>query len=322
MANGNEVEYYHHDLFGTSKDSRERIMIIVGLHGGLGNQMFQYAMGRAVALRHGTTLRFDLRGVEGDAKRAYGLPVWRIAGQPASRMDVLRMRVLNKLSRALHPSAPYYKHTVIFERDFRFDSNLLEAKRDCWLFGYWQSGKYFNAVADQIRTDFTPANEISSASRAVEREILASGNRSVFMHIRRGDYLQEPHAQAHGGCSVGYYLRAADLIAQQVPDPCFFAFSDDPEWVRDNLHLPYRTTIVSHNKPGDASNVGSEHEDLWLMSRCRHAVLANSSFSWWGAWLNRESERIVIAPSRWFGTLGHDTSDLIPAEWIRMGEIG
>lgn len=294
-------------------------MIIVRLDGGLGNQMFQYAIGRAVALRHGTTLRFDLQAVAADTKRAYGLPVWRIAGDPASRLDVLRMRALNKVSRSLRPSAPYYRHPVIFERDFSFDRNLLEAKRDCWLFGYWQSEKYFDAVAGQVRADFTPASELSITSRAVEREILASGNSSVFLHIRRGDYASDPHTlQTHGSCSVGYYLRAADLIAQQVPDPRFFAFSDEPEWVRDNLRLPYRTTIVGHNKQSDAFHVGSEHEDLWLMSRCRHAVLANSSFSWWGAWLNSERERIVIAPRRWFGTLEHDTHDLIPAGWIRM----
>ena len=294
-------------------------MIIVRLNGGLGNQMFQYAIGRATALRHSTTLRFDLRGIEDDTRRAYGLHVWRIAGEPASRMDVLRMRVLNKASRKLHPSAPYYKHPLIREREFPFDSNLLEAKRNCWLFGYWQSEKYFDAVADQVRADFTPATKISIPSRAVEREILAAGNSSVFLHIRRGDYARDSNIlEMHGTCSVAYYTRAADHIAQQVSDPRFFAFSDEPEWVRDNLHLPYRTTIVSHNRPGNAFDVGREHEDLWLMSRCRHAVLANSSFSWWGAWLNSERERIVIAPQRWVGTLKLDTRDLIPARWIRM----
>jgi hypothetical protein len=294
-------------------------MIIVQLRGGLGNQMFQYAIGRAIALRHDTTLRFDLQEMVPYHGRAYGLPVWRIEGEPASRMDGLRMRVLNQVSRTLHPSAPYYRHPVIIEREFTFDSNFLEAKRDCWLFGYWQSEKYFEAVADQVRADFTSVSEISTTSRAVEREILASGNRSVFLHVRRTDYVRcLTTLQAHGSCSIEYYLRAADFIAQQVRDPHFFAFSDEPEWVRDNLHLPYRTTIVSHNKPGDAFHVGSEHEDLWLMSRCRHAVLANSSFSWWGAWLNSERERIVIAPQRWFGTLNYNTRDLIPAGWIRM----
>ncbi len=294
-------------------------MIIVRLKGGLGNQMFQYAMGRTIALRHGTTLRFDLQDIATDEARAYGLPVWRIAGEPVSRMNVLRMRVLDQMSRKLRPSAPYYKHPVIVEREFPFDCNLLEAKRDCWLFGNWQSEKYFEAVAGQIRADFTSASEISATSRAVEREILASGNRSVFLHIRRADYVHYlPNLLAHGSCSVEYYLRAADLIAQQVSDPCFFAFSDEPEWVRENLRLPYRTAIVSHNKPGNGFHVGSEHEDLWLMSRCRHAVLANSSFSWWGAWLNSERERMVIAPKRWFGALGHDTRDLIPTRWIRL----
>lgn len=294
-------------------------MIIVRLNGGLGNQMFQYAIGRAISLRHGTTLRFDLQAITADAKRAYGLPAWCIAGKPASRMDELRMRVLNRASRKFCPSAPYYRHPVIIERDFPFDSNLLEAPRDCWLFGYWQSEKYFDAVADKIRADFTPANEIGKNSLETEREILASGNRSVFLHIRRGDYVRESHTlQAHGSCSLEYYVRAANLIAQQVCDPCFFVFSDEPEWVRDNLRLPYRTTVIFHNKPSDVLHLGSEHEDLWLMSRCRHAVLANSSFSWWGAWLNSERGGIVIAPHRWFGTLEHDTRDLIPAGWIRM----
>jgi Glycosyl transferase family 11 len=295
----------------------EDTMIIVRLDGGLGNQMFQYAVGRAAAIRHGTRLRFDLQTIAADTKRAYCLAAWRIAGTPASRMDMLRMRVLNKVSRKLHPSAPYYRHPVIVERNCSFDNNLLEAKRDCWLFGYWQSEKYFDAVAGQIRADFTPACEISITSRAVEREILASGNRSVFLHIRRGDYVSDPQTlQIHGSCSIEYYLRAADLIAQQVPDPRFFIFSDGPEWVRDNLHLPYHTTIVGHNKPSDAFRVGSEHEDLWLMSRCRHAVLANSSFSWWGAWLNPVMDRIVIAPKKWLRM--HDDPDRVPERWIRI----
>jgi len=294
-------------------------MVIVQLKGGLGNQMFQYAIGRAIALRHGTTLRFDLQEIEVDNARAYGLPVWRIVGDPAGRMDVLRMRVLNQLSRKVHPSAPYYRHPVITEREFTFDRNLLEAKRNCWLFGHWQSEKYFDAVADQIRADFTPLSEVSIASRALERKILAFGNRSVFLHIRRTDYINWlPNLEAHGSCSNEYYLRAADVIAQHVSDPHFFAFSDEPEWVRDNLRLPYSMTVVSHNKPGDAFKVGNEHEDLWLMSRCRHAVLANSSFSWWGAWLNSERERMVIAPKRWFGALCHDTRDLVPSRWIRL----
>ncbi len=281
--------------------------------------MFQYALGRTIALRHGTTLRFDLQGVKADVVRAYGLPVWRIAGEPAGRTDLLRMRVLDQVSRTLRPSAPYYGRPKVMEREFPFDGNVLKAKRDCWLFGYWQSEKYFEAVADQIRTDFTPASEISGNSRVLEREVLAAGSRSVFLHIRRGDYVHyAPNLRLHGSCSIEYYLRAAALIAQQVHDPHFFAFSDEPEWVRNNLRLPYRTTIVSHNKPGDAFRVGSEHEDLWLMSRCRHAVLANSSFSWWGAWLNSERERIVVAPRRWLGTLKHDTRDLIPERWIRM----
>jgi hypothetical protein len=294
-------------------------MIIVRLEGGLGNQMFQYALGRAIAIRNGTTLRFDLKEVAADTARTYSLPVWRIMGEPASRKDMLRMRVLDQVSRMLHPSVPYYKHPVIIEREFTFDGKLLEAKPDCYLLGFWQSEKYFNAVAEQIRVDFTPRNEISAASRAVEREILASGNRSVFLHIRRADYVHHlPNLLAHGSCSMEYYVRAAEHVAQQVRDPQFFAFSDEPEWVRDNLHLPYRTTIVSHNKPGNRSHVGSEHEDLWLMSRCRHAVLANSSFSWWGAWLNNQRERIVIAPRSWVGTLKLDTRDLVPERWIRM----
>jgi hypothetical protein len=229
------------------------------------------------------------------------------------------MRIVNKVSRKLFSSAPYYRHPVIFERDFSFDGNLLKTRRDCWLFGCWQSEKYFDDAASQIRADFTPANEISANSRALEREILASGNRSVFLHIRRGDYVRDTQTlQEHGSCGIGYYLRAADHIARQVHDPCFFAFSDEPEWLQDNLRLPYRTKIVSHNKPGNSSDVGNEHEDLWLMSRCRHGVLANSSFSWWGAWLNGERERIVIAPQKWFGTLNHDTRDLLPERWIRM----
>ena len=294
-------------------------MVIVRLNGGLGNQMFQYALGRSVALKYGVPLRFDLQALAVDTKRTFSLPVWRIKGQIASRSDILRMRVRNKLSNKLFAHRPYYRHPVIIERDFTFDPNVLAAPRECWLIGYWQSEKYFCNIAEQIRAEFSPASNLSAESLEIERKIMAMQGRSVFLHIRRGDYAHDPHTtQAHGNCSLEYYQRAASLISEQVTDPCFFVFSDEPEWARENLHLPFCTTVVSHNRPGNACEVGTEHEDLWLMSRCRHAILANSSFSWWGAWLNAEQSRIVVAPKQWFGTLTCDTRDLIPSEWIRL----
>jgi hypothetical protein len=185
------------------------------------------------------------------------------------------------------------------------------------LIGYWQSEKYFKEIEPIIRQEFTLRTEPSAQTQHTARAIRASS--SVFLHIRRGDYVGEPKTnKIHGACSMQYYQNAAAHIARAVRRPHFFVFSDEPLWVRENLKLPFTMTIVDHNPPGDSHAPGCEHEDMWLMTLCRHAILANSSFSWWGAWLNPERDRIVIRPQRWAQDTKFEPQDLIPDSWITI----
>jgi hypothetical protein len=292
-------------------------MVIVRLMGGLGNQMFQYAMGRALAHARQAPVKVDFELLKADAKRTYALDGWNVSAPVATLFEVLRIRAANKLSWKLKPSAPFYVRPVLREQTFLFDPDALRAPQRCLLIGYWQSEKYFKNIEATIRQEFTlriaPGDKTQEVARAIQ-----SCN-SVCVHVRRGDFISEPHTQqAHGTCSLEYYRQAAEYIAQRIPDLRFFVFSDNAQWVRENLALGVPITVIDHNPPGDGHAPGREHEDMWLMSLCKHAVLANSSFSWWGAWLNPVRDRIVVAPRQWFGSLGHETRDLIPEHWTRM----
>ncbi|MFB3916263.1 MAG: alpha-1,2-fucosyltransferase [Terriglobales bacterium] len=292
-------------------------MIIAQLNGGLGNQMFQYAFARAIAERRRTSVKLDFRALAADRKRCYALGAWNISARTASAFELFRVRLTNRLQRKLRPAAPYHERAIVREQAFTFDADALKAPLHCLLIGYWQSEKYFKDIEAVIRREFTLREEASAKSQETARAIRSSN--SVFLHVRRGDFVFDPELQsAHGNCSAAYYQAAVDHVERNVSFPHFFVFSDDPRWASENLKLRSPMTIVDHNPPGDGQAPGREHEDLWLMSQCKHAVLANSSFSWWGAWLNPARERIVIAPRQWFRSLPHDTRDLIPDRWLRM----
>jgi hypothetical protein len=136
---------------------------------------------------------------------------------------------------------------------------------------------------------------------------------AVSLHIRRGDYVSNPtHNAMHGVCGLDYYRRAVQHIGKHVDEPVFFLFSDDPAWVAENLKIDASTVLVDHNGPDTPC------EDLRLMSRCAHHVIANSSFSWWGAWLNSSSKKRIVAPTPWFQDPSIDTRDLIPEGWVTL----
>jgi hypothetical protein len=292
-------------------------MIIVRLKGGLGNQLFQYALGRTLAKRRLTALRLDTTLISIDPNRRYSLAAWNVRAALVTASDRRLFRLYWAIRRRVFRRQPYYRCAFINEQAFPYDPNILHTPRMCVLDGYWQSEKYFADVEPLIRREFTLRWEPSAASRQVAQNIRASN--SVFLHIRRGDAIHDPRGAAfHGTPAPAYYDHAVAYIAARVADPHFFVFSDEPQWVKQNLDLPYRMTVIDHNPPSNAGAPGREHEDLWLMSLCRHAILANSSFSWWGAWLNPERERIAIAPKQWFRSAPYDTRDLIPERWIKM----
>jgi hypothetical protein len=201
--------------------------------------------------------------------------------------------------------------TYVKERQYHFDPAILQITGDAYLAGNWNSEMYFADIADVIRTDFTFRQPPSGENLELFNSI--SEVEAVSIHVRRGDYVSNPKAnQVHGTCDLDYYLAAAGQIKQKVANPHFFVFSDDPQWVRQHLHLPAPCTFVNHNGPLNG------HEDMRLMSHCRHHIIANSGFSWWAAWLDPRADKVVVAPRRWFRTEKYDTSTLIPGGWIRI----
>lgn len=292
-------------------------MVISNVIGGLGNQMFQYAAGRAISLCRQTPLKLDLVGFSN-----YGLHqgfelqrVFSCSAEIASDDDVRDVlgwqspRAIRRLLQRRHFTG-LRKEGFIVEPHFNYWPEVVHAPADCYLFGYWQSEKYFNEIAATIRADFTFRNKLEA--RNAELADAIGSTTAISLHVRRGDYANNPKTRAtHGLCSLDYYHAAIKYIAERVELPCFYIFSDDIPWVQESLKTSFPCEYVGHNR-GQQS-----HIDMHLMSLCKHHVIANSSFSWWGAWLNPVPHKIVIAPKQWFAN-ETATDDLIPAGWIRI----
>jgi Glycosyl transferase family 11 len=297
-------------------------VIIVKLIGGLGNQMFQYAAARRLASFHNTSLKLDVFFLQGKQKgykpRRYELHHLNITATIASSFEVAQLsgkgrsilqtgfvRFLQRMKLAkLYPN-------VIAEPHYHFDPALLHAKDNAYLTGYWQSEKYFSDIQEIIRRDFTAKKPLEGKNLELAKKIWSP--QSVSLHIRRGDYVSNPQTmKLHQACGMDYYQQCVDYLSRQIKAPHFFIFSDDPMWVSKNLNLGVPFTFVDHNPPKNG------YEDLRLMSLCKHHIIANSSFSWWGAWLNQNPGKIVLAPKKWFNSVGYNTKGLIPDEWLKI----
>jgi hypothetical protein len=270
------------------------------LMGGCANQIFQYATGLALARRLGVELRLDVSWYETATPRTprlYSLGLFK--GVDA--------RVVLNLS-----------GQVVREEGFPYNPALFEsARRKCSLVGYWQCEKYFFRLRDELRERLLPREPLPAPSLATERAILDAGERSVLVHVRRTDSVGNPY---HVLVPMEYYRAAAALISAKVPNPVYFVFSDEPDWCKANFKLPHPTTIVEDFNRTVEKHLGREDADLYLMSQCSHAIIANSSYSWWGAWLGTDRKGgMVIAPKNWFGpAFKEDPRDIVPGRWIKL----
>lgn len=286
-------------------------MIIVNLKGGLGNQMFQYALGRHLAEKNGVVLKLDTTSLSkakeiGNIYRPFDLDKFNIQNEQATPEEVRTLR---------YPYGVISKLKSVFERKIlrktfvEFDANILGLKDDTYLDGYWQSPKYFETIRAALLTEFTLKSPLSPRGQAFQDKIANSV--SVSLHVRRGDYVANKRVlKENGVCSVDYYKKAIETISSKVANPTFFVFSDDIEWVKANLSIPASTVFVT-------DETITAPEELFLMSQCQHNIIANSSFSWWGAWLNQNPAKTVIAPTPWFDTITYD-ANLIPDSWIQL----
>lgn len=286
-------------------------MIKVKLYGGLGNQMFQYALGRHLAYKHKTKLVINFIPLPQDKLRSFKLYCFKLFSdfvlkEADSKKGTLYLKILRRVNNFLNRFQLQVK-----EKAFTFDSSILRSPDGAVLDGYWQSEKYFKDVEKIIRSDFEFKKPLTGKNLTTAQEI--EDSQSVSVHIRRGDYVSDKRTnEVHGVCDIPYYLRAVKYIEKKLKNPKFFIFSDDIEWAKANLKLGYDSKFIDWNK-GD-----NDYIDMQLMSLCKNNILANSSFSWWGAWLNKKSKKIVIAPKKWFKDHSIDTKDLIPGSWVRL----
>ena len=275
-------------------------MIIIKIKGGLGNQMFQYAIAKAFSLETKKPFKIDISIFEWYKLHKYGLHHFNIVPKfyiPESKWTIK----LKKL----------FKKVVFYNEDhhsFNYNPKLIETNSDIlFLEGYYQSQKYFHKYENEIRSDFeilTPLKQQTSKMVSFMKTVNA-----VSIHFRRGDYVGNA---VHETDKTEYYKAAIQLIESEVNNPVYFLFSDDIPWVKENFTTNFETHYVDFN---DAS---TNFEDLKLMSSCKHNIMANSSFSWWGAWLNNNPNKTVIAPKLWFNDSKINTSDIIPETWITL----
>ena len=279
-------------------------MITVKLIGGLGNQMFQYALGRHLSIKNSCDLYMDINEFETYKLHKYSLQHFQIKENFLKLEDVPKKSFFYRFK--------FLNTGVTQERNFNFSKNILDTKAPNYLEGYWQSELYFNEIRETLLKDFEVEKPLTGKNLEVFEEI--KGVESISLHIRRGDYVSNQQTNSfHGTCSLNYYKRALDYISGEKPDDLkIFAFSDDPQWVKENLKTEIPIRFVDHN------DADTNFEDLRLMSLCKNNIIANSSFSWWGAWLNQNSEKIVIAPQRWFNNDKVDTSDVVPNSWTKI----
>lgn len=326
-------------------------MIIAELHGGLGNQLFQYASAKAIALKNDTDLKLDTvrfmhktlpsmqptepvntsdRGLkEGilnpvfklgskfkrefyslyskdhyktDPKRVFELASFNIESCTLSTLDILKFHFTNRVLN---------KYKFVKEKaDYTYDPEVLGLGKDCYLMGFWQTELYFKDISDQIRKEFKV--KIAPSQKDAEMIDLINKTNSVSLHVRRGDYVSSStHAKQHGSLSLEYYTNAIEYIKSKVENPHFFIFSDDPDWAKENIKTGTETT-VSYNPPE------VPYADIRLMYTCKHNIIANSTYSWWGAWLGSYDKKIVVAPKNWVANPEVIAKDAVPENWIRL----
>ncbi|WP_256011179.1 alpha-1,2-fucosyltransferase [Desertivirga xinjiangensis] len=275
--------------------------VVARLFGGVGNQLFIYAFARALSLKSNMPLFLDSYSgfIRDSYKRTFQLNNFTLKADKANLKDCLFFFINKRFS--LVTSVFYKKPTLIKEKDQTLlDKSImcLDTARPAYIEGYWQSYKYFSDYETQIRSDLNFGTTFSEANTAIQKKIISV--ESIAIHIRRIQYEQT--------LDLSYYYNSLDYLLKKVANPHLFIFSDDPEWCKVHFTVTIPVTYIDKNKDDEIA-------DLWLMSHCRYFIIANSSFSWWGAWLSRFPQKVVIAPkNRELGVKG----EYYPSNWVQM----
>lgn len=292
-------------------------MVVTKLVGGLGNQMFQYAAGLSLAEKLSTELFMDVSWFDEiddkDTSRHYELDCFALKQQFVKggefRVSQPGWGRKQRLMLSIAKARGKQILTQYREPTFEFNQRFNNLSDNTYLEGYFQSEKYFLGVRKEVVSAFSYIERPSEKNRLLIQRIRSCN--SVSIHVRRGDYVTNKHANKfHGLKGVDYYKKAISIMSKQLKQPIFFVFSDDIEWCKTNLPIPKGSTFISHNQSGS--------EDMRLMRVCKHNIIANSSFSWWGAWLGEYPAKEVIAPKVWFSNESLNTKDVVPNRWQKI----
>lgn len=295
--------------------------ICVRLLGGLGNQMFQYAFARYLSLKNNAELKLDvISGFKEDIhQRKYSLSIFNIIENFATKDDLPRFKlphtehigIKGKLVRFINNKLPDFNNYVIKENSLTFDPSYIQINQSCYLIGYWQSELYFKPISNIIKDEFTAKCKISEESSYYLTKIANSN--SVGIHIRKYSApikkITDKEKVFHGILTNDYYQKALGYISHRYKNLELYVFSDDINFAKEILKSSLPVKFISS---------GKDYEDFLLLSGCKHQIIANSSFSWWAAWLNRNDDKIVIAPKNWFAKKDINTDFIIPQDWIKI----
>lgn len=294
-------------------------MVIIRLNGGLGNQLFQYAFGRALSMQHGTQLKFDIitpgSSTSSFTQRDFVLDKFKIQCQFATKDEIknykrFKGKYTSRFERYFVSRYPWINKKYHVQNIKNINNRPILISDDCYYDGYWQSEEYFKSAHEIIRSDLTLRDNISSTDEAMVQGI--SINDSVSIHIRRGDYLSiKANKKIYESCDMIYYNEAMSMVRSFLSRPVFYVFSDDLDWAKQKI---FGKDIVFI-----PTNTVDPQIDLHLMSTCKYNIIANSTFSWWAAWLNAFPNKIVIAPKLWYkAECRYLEQGIIPKGWIRI----
>lgn len=296
-------------------------MIVVTLGGGLGNQLFQYAMGRQLSLQRSCCLKLYISNFKYEINRSYKLNHFTVEENFATEKEVEKLigvyysntlhgKTFRKFARLL----PKHKRTYFIEGDnWIHEPGVFKISGNVLLEGFWQHYSYYENLPAEILNEITLKKQYQDNENHFLKKIDID-NSSVAVHIRRGDYLSDiNNLNFFGVIALDYYQNAIKYMVARIEDPTFYIFSDDLNWAKDHLKINVPMVFV------DIDNGTKEFLELEAMSRCRHNIIANSSFSWWGAFLNKNFNKIVIGPKHWVvdKQLNDKIQILFPG-WIKL----
>ena len=268
--------------------------------------MFQYAAAKSLAIHKNIYLKIDK---DYNQYRKYELDAFKISSKIANKRETrfysnkYILFILLKLNKKILKKV----FNIYLEPVDGYNADFFNLPDDCYLIGHFQNENYFKDIRNIILKEFEFKNKVDDKLTIA---ILSKLN-PISIHVRRGDYINNKHNAVFNVCDVNYYHKAIDLICEKVKTPYFYIFSEDIAWCKENLKIKQPHLFIEYNEKNTI-------RDLLLMSFCKHNIIANSTYSWWGAWLNKNKSKIIIAPKKWLNSDPKYYKNIVPSNWIKI----